>query len=64
MRAYSNESNHEKKEGNQMKKGIGTVLFSIYCVFTLNACSTIEGAGKDLQNAGKIISKEAQKAKF
>ena len=51
------------KEGNRMKKMIVMTLVSTFCILTLNACSTIEGAGKDLQGAGQVISKEANKAK-
>jgi len=46
-----------------MKKMIVVTLISAFSLLTLNACSTIEGAGKDLQGAGQVISKEANKAK-
>ena len=50
-------------EGIKMKKMIVMTLASTFCMLTLNACSTIEGAGKDLQGAGQVISKEANRAK-
>ena len=40
-----------------MKK-IATVL----TLLALAACSTVEGAGQDLQSAGKAVSHEARKA--
>ncbi len=46
-----------------MKKMIVTMLISAFGLLTLNGCSTIDGAGKDLQGAGQVISTEAQKAK-
>ncbi|MEH6455356.1 MAG: entericidin A/B family lipoprotein [Cocleimonas sp.] len=46
-----------------MKKMILVTIISAFALLTLNACSTIEGAGKDLQGAGQVISKEAKKAK-
>lgn len=46
-----------------MKKILITVMVSIFSIITLNACSTIEGVGKDLQGAGKTLSKEAKRAK-
>jgi len=46
-----------------MNKILTTTIISMFYIITLNACSTIEGAGKDLQGAGQVISKEAKKAK-
>ena len=46
-----------------MKKILLTMMVSIFSVITLNACSTIDGVGKDLQGAGQSISQEAKKAK-
>jgi len=46
-----------------MKKIVLTIITSAFCILTLNACSTIDGVGKDLQGAGQSISKEAKKAK-
>lgn len=42
-----------------------TILMIITCfsLFSLNACSTIEGAGKDIQGAGQMIETEAKKNK-
>ena len=46
-----------------MKK-IVICIFSLSLILVgLNACSTIEGAGKDIQGAGQVIEKEATKAK-
>lgn len=46
-----------------MKKLI-TLIFAIcFSVLSLSGCSTIEGAGKDIQGAGQVITKEANKAK-
>jgi len=41
-------------------------LFITFLVFgfalsTLNACSTIEGVGKDIKKAGQAVEKEAKK---
>jgi len=46
-----------------MKKMIVVTLISAFSLLTLNACSTIQGAGEDIQGAGQVISKEAKKAK-
>ncbi len=46
-----------------MKRILLVTLISAFNLLTLNACSTIEGAGKDLQGAGQVISTEASKAK-
>jgi len=45
-----------------MKKIIIVTLISAFSLLILNACSTIEGAGNDLQGAGQVISETAQKA--
>ena len=31
--------------------------------FTISACSTVSGVGKDLQKAGEVITKEANRNK-
>mgnify|MGYP000206325542 CR=1 FL=1 len=46
-----------------MKNIIATILISSFSLLTLNACSTIDGAGKDLQGAGQVISKGAKEVK-
>jgi len=46
-----------------MKKILITMMISVSSIIILNACSTIEGAGKDLQGAGQVISNEAKKTK-
>ena len=46
-----------------MKKILTTMLIAAFSIITLNACSTIEGAGRDLQGAGQAISSEANRAK-
>ncbi len=46
-----------------MKKILLTLVITGFSVITLNACSTIDGVGKDLQGAGQSISQEAKKAK-
>ena len=46
-----------------MKKIIVVTLISAFSLLTLNGCSNIAGAGKDLQGAGQVISKEADRAK-
>ncbi len=35
--------------------------FLVVTVATLSGCSTVAGAGKDLQKAGQVIEHEAQK---
>ena len=44
-----------------MKKIIAVMLISTFSLMTINACSTMEGAGKDIQKAGAAISKKAKK---
>lgn len=46
-----------------MKKILLSMLVSAFCIFNLNACSTIEGAGTDIQGFGQAIKTEAKKAK-
>ena len=55
-------SKHNIK-GLNMKKTLLIMLTLAFTTIILSACSTIEGAGKDLQGVGQIISKEAKKAK-
>lgn len=45
-----------------MKKMIA-ILLVIPFLFTLTACNTIAGAGKDVAKAGKAIEKEAKETK-
>ena len=42
-----------------------TILFCVMSVFSLalGACNTIEGAGRDVQSAGRGITEEAQEHK-
>lgn len=44
-----------------MKRLLLSILFSIAALLTLNACSTVAGAGKDIQKAGQVIENEAHK---
>jgi len=44
-----------------MKKLFITLLVFGFTLSTLNACSTIEGVGKDIKRAGQAVEKEAQK---
>ena len=46
-----------------MKKIVISIFTLSFILLGLNACSTIEGAGKDIQGAGQVIEKEASKAK-
>lgn len=46
-----------------MKKITLMILISAASLLILNGCSTIEGAGKDIQGVGKIISKGAKDVK-
>ena len=46
-----------------MKKVAILLLVTGFSLLSLNACSTIEGAGKDIQGAGQVIEKEANKNK-
>ena len=46
-----------------MKKIAILIFVAGFSLITLNACSTIEGAGKDIQGAGQVLSQEAQKNK-
>ena len=46
-----------------MKKIIAVMLISTFSILTLNACSTIAGAGKDIQDVGGAIENKAKKAK-
>ncbi len=41
-----------------MNKLVNTLL--ILSVFMLSACNTVEGAGKDIKQAGEAIEKAAQ----
>ncbi|MHC0054561.1 entericidin A/B family lipoprotein [Actibacterium sp. D379-3] len=38
------------------------IILTVAALFTLTACATIEGAGKDLESAGQAISSEAREA--
>ena len=46
-----------------MKKMILVALISVFSLLTLNACSTISGAGKDIQDVGGAISNKAENTK-
>ncbi len=46
-----------------MKKIIVVTLISAFTLLTINGCSTIAGAGKDIQDVGGAISDKAEKAK-
>ncbi len=35
----------------------------IFALFGLAACATIEGAGRDLQTAGRVIERESYEAR-
>jgi len=39
------------------------MILTCFSLVSLNACSTIEGAGKDIQGAGQVIENEARKKK-
>ena len=45
-----------------MKKFLTTIIF-ISFVFGLTACNTFSGAGKDIQQGGKAITKAADKGR-
>ena len=38
-------------------------IFVLMISFSISACSTVSGVGKDLQKAGKVITQEANKNK-
>jgi predicted small secreted protein len=42
---------------------LSATLFAAGVVGTLAGCNTIEGAGKDIEQGGKAISKEAKEIK-
>jgi len=44
-----------------MKKQIIYLLVVGFTLVTLNACSTVEGVGKDIQKAGQVVEGEAKK---
>jgi len=46
-----------------MKHSLLSILLSAFFLFTINGCSTVEGIGKDLQGAGRALSKEAKNSK-
>lgn len=46
-----------------MKKLFVILLLSGFFGFTLSACNTIQGAGKDIKAAGGAIEKDASKNK-
>ena len=45
----------------KMKKLFILILVSGFTLSVLNACSTIEGIGKDIKRAGQAVEKEAKK---
>ena len=42
-----------------MKKQL-TVLLALVCAFTLSACNTVHGIGKDIEKGGQAIEKAAK----
>jgi predicted small secreted protein len=36
--------------------------FALLALFAMAACETVEGAGRDIQTAGEVITDEAQEA--
>jgi predicted small secreted protein len=42
-------------------KWIAIIFITVISFTVINGCSTISGAGKDLQKAGQAIEKEANK---
>jgi predicted small secreted protein len=46
-----------------MKKILVVALISVFSLLTLNACSTVAGVGEDIQGAGGVITKSAEKVK-
>jgi predicted small secreted protein len=54
-------------EEQNMRKTIAKAFLTAFLLASaaaaLSACNTTEGAGKDISNAGKAISNEAQKDK-
>jgi predicted small secreted protein len=44
-----------------MKKLIISLFTMAFVLMTMNACSTMEGMGKDIQRTGQAIEKEAKK---
>ncbi len=46
-----------------MIRGILTALLAAVFLASISGCNTIEGAGKEIQRAGKVISDEAKQIK-
>ncbi|MDH4396456.1 MAG: entericidin A/B family lipoprotein [Limnobacter sp.] len=42
-------------------KSILTAIATLVAVFTLTACNTVQGVGKDIQKAGEVIEKSSEK---
>ena len=42
-----------------MKK-LGLLVMTVVFVFALSGCETMKGLGKDMQNAGKALEREAE----
>ncbi len=42
---------------------LSSVLLLLIVSISISACSTVSGVGKDLQKAGKVLQKEANKNK-
>ena len=38
------------------------ILLPLFALVVLTACETVEGAGRDLQTAGTVVTDEAQNA--
>ena len=45
-----------------LSKGLAIKLMTIFGLFALGACSTVEGVGKDIEAPGNAIEEEAQEA--
>ncbi len=43
-----------------MKRLIALMLLSLFSIGTLTACSTMAGAGQDIEDAGEAIEEQAE----
>ena len=48
---------------NKKLTRIAAIILGLAAMGTLQACNTVEGAGKDVQAVGKGVSKGAKKVK-
>jgi predicted small secreted protein len=39
---------------------LSTVMLPLLALFALTACETVEGAGRDIQTAGAVVTDEAR----